>query len=99
MRIKVQGGTIDHGRGSLCETCRWSTIIRGARLEDVIVECSQLSFENQRVSFPVVSCSGYGDRNRANLKEMEEIAWILRSDPARNHVGFIRSSRLTDKER
>jgi hypothetical protein len=30
---------------------------------------------------------------------MEDLAWILRSDPHRNQVGFVRSSRLTDEER
>jgi hypothetical protein len=30
---------------------------------------------------------------------MEEIAWILRSDPPRKQVGFVRSSRLTDEKR
>jgi hypothetical protein len=30
---------------------------------------------------------------------MEEIAWVLRSDPLRNQVGFVRSNRLTDEER
>jgi hypothetical protein len=99
VRIKVRGGTADHGQRSLCETCRWSTVIRGPRLEDQIIECNQLSFCNQRVPFPVVSCSRYGSRNQASVREMEEIAWILRSDAHRHQVGFIRSSRLTDEER
>jgi len=30
---------------------------------------------------------------------MEEIAWILRSDPRRNQAGFVHSSKLTDDER
>lgn len=99
MRIKVRGGTADHGQRSLCETCRWSTVIRGTRLGDEIVECSRLSYRNQRVPFPVASCSGYGDRSQAGLREMEEIAWILRSDPRRSQVGFVHSSRLSDDER
>ena len=74
-------------------------VIRGPRLEDEIVECNQLSYHNQRVPFPVTSCSRYGDRNQTNLREMEEIAWILRSDPHRHQVGFIRSSRLSDEQR
>ena len=98
MRIKVRG-TVDHGQQSLCESCRWSTIIRGARLGEQIVECNQLSFENQRVPFPVMSCSRYGHRNAASLREMEEIAWILRSDAHSTRVGFIKSSKLTDEER
>ena len=51
------------------------------------------------VPFAVSSCSGYSDRRRASLREMEEIAWILRSDPHRNQVGLVRSSRLKDEER
>jgi hypothetical protein len=74
-------------------------IIRGAKLGDEIVECYHLSYQNQRVPFPVVSCSRYGDRNKASLREMEDIAWVLRSDPHRNQVGFVRSSRLSDEER
>jgi hypothetical protein len=30
---------------------------------------------------------------------MEEIAWVLRSDPKRNQVGFVRASDLKPKER
>jgi hypothetical protein len=74
-------------------------IIRGAKLGEQIVECNQLSFENQRVPFPVTSCSGYADRSHASVREMEEIAWILRSDPHRTKVGFIQSSKLADEER
>ena len=99
MRIKVRGGTVDHGRRSLCESCRWSTIIRGSKLDEQIVECDQLSYRNQRVPFPVTSCSRYLDRNHPKVREMEEIAWILRSDPHRSQVGFIRSNRLSDEER
>ena len=99
MRIKVRGGTVDHGKQSLCESCRWSTIIRGTRLGDTIVECSALSYRNRRVPFPVTSCSGYGNRNEASLRDMEEIAWILRSDAHRTKVGFIRSDKLPDEER
>src|SRR5262245_41537130 len=98
MRIKVQGGTVDHGQQSLCASCRWATIIRGHKLGDEIVECDQLYYRNRRVLFPVMSCSRYSDRRLASVKDMEEIAWILRSDP-HHQVGFVRSSRLTDAER
>ena len=74
-------------------------MIRGAKLGDEIVECSQLSFENQRVPFKVASCSRYSDRGRPSLREMEEIAWVLRSDPHRNQVGFVKSSKLSDEDR
>ncbi|HUQ89221.1 MAG TPA: hypothetical protein VM096_16800 [Vicinamibacterales bacterium] len=99
MRVKIHGGTADHGAPSLCLTCRWATVIRGPRLNNQIVECAQLSFTARRVNFPVVKCSDYADRRLASLKEMEEIAWILRSDTHRKRVGFVRSSELEDKDR
>jgi len=51
------------------------------------------------VTFPVVKCSDYADRRLASLREMEEIAWIMRSDTHRKKVGFVRSSELEDKDR
>jgi hypothetical protein len=99
VRVKVKGGTVDHSQRPLCETCRWSTVIRGARLEDQIVECSQLSYRDRRIHFAVTSCSDYADRRQPSLADMQEIAWILRTDVLRNQVGFVRSSRLTDEER
>jgi hypothetical protein len=99
VRIKIRGGTAVHPQGTLCETCRWSTVIRGARFGQEIVECSQLSYYNQRVPFPVVSCSGYADRNHPSIREMEEMAWLLRSDTRRSQVGFVQGKRLPDEER
>jgi hypothetical protein len=99
VRIKIRGGTAAHHERALCETCRWSTVIRGARLGQEIVECSQLSYRNQRVPFPVVSCSGYTDRNHPSIREMEEMAWLLRSDAHRSQIGFVQGKRLPDEER
>jgi hypothetical protein len=99
VRIKVRGGTVAHDGRSLCETCRWSTIIRGVRLQDEIVECGELSYRNQRVPFPVATCSRYVNRNHPTIREMEETAWLLRSDSHRKQVGFVHASRLPDDER
>jgi hypothetical protein len=98
VRIKVREGTADHGQRSLCETCRWSTVIRGRRLDEEIIECSQLS-DHRRVPFAVATCSDFVERVQPGLKEMQEIAWILRTDPHRKQMGFVRSSRLPDEER
>jgi hypothetical protein len=99
VRIKVVGGTARFDGRSLCETCRWSTVLRGVKSNEEIVECQQLSYRNQRVPFPVASCTHHMNRNHPRLRELEEIAWILRSDPLRQQVGFVRSSRLADEER
>jgi hypothetical protein len=99
VRIKVKGGTADHGQQPLCETCRWATIVRGAGLNERIVECSQLSYPNPRIPFAVVSCSAYANRRQANLDEMEKIAWILKSDPLRHRVGFVGSRQVEEEDR
>ena len=99
MRIKVREGTADHGQRSLCETCRWSTVIRGRRLDEEIIECSQLTGQNHRITFAVATCSDFVERVQPGLKEMQEIAWILRTDPHRKQIGFVRASRLPDEER
>jgi len=98
MRLKIRGGTVNHGEPSLCLTCRFATIIKGSRLGDEIVECGRLS-ERNRITFPVTSCTGFIDRTHASIREMEEIAWVLRSDPKRNEVGFVKASALKPRER
>ena len=90
MEINVREGTVDQGRQSLCETCRWSTIIRGKRLAEKIVECVQLTDGHRRVPFVVADCSDYADRTRLSLREMQEIALILRATPRTNPVGYTR---------
>ena len=98
MRFKIRGGTADHGEPSLCATCRFATIIKGRRLRDEIVECSRLS-DHSRITFPVAFCTGYSDRRQASLREMEETAWVLRSDPRRNQVGFVPARKLKPGDR
>lgn len=99
MHVKIRGGTVNHGEPSLCLTCRWATIVKGPCLQDEIVECGQLYNRHSRITFPVNSCTAYSDRRRASLREMEEIAWVLRSDPRRNSIGFVPARRLRAKDR
>jgi hypothetical protein len=98
MRIKVHGGTAQGG-GSLCYTCRHADIIRGARLRDEIIECGMLSYHHNRITFPVTSCSSYVDSNHPSLREMEEIAWVLRTDAHRKQVGFVHAQKLPERDR
>jgi len=74
-------------------------VIRGPKLGDEIVECYQLSIFNRRVPFPVMSCSDYRGKNQPTLEDMKETAWVLRSDPRRNQIGFVHASKLSDDER
>ena len=91
MRLKIRGGTVNHGQPSLCLTCRSATIVKGARLGDEIIQCGVV---RARVTFAVASCTDYVDSNHPSLYDMEEIAWVLRSDPKRNQVGFVPANRL-----
>lgn len=99
MRIKIRGGTVQHGEESLCVTCRYATVVRGQRLRDEIVECGQLTGGHSRVCFPVTSCTGYMSRAHPTLREMEDIAWVLRTDPRRKQIGFVAARDLKPKDR
>lgn len=58
-----------------------------------IVQCDRLSSGHDLIPFPVTSCSGYSDRRVPSIRDMEDIAWVLRTDPARNRIGFFRPHR------
>lgn len=99
MRIKIKGGTVQHGEASLCATCRHATVIQGTSLREQLVDCGRLYGNRSRITFPVTSCSGYSDRRSPSVREMEEIAWILRTDTKRNSIGFVEAKKLRPKDR
>jgi len=99
MRVKIRGGTVRHDQSSLCLSCRYGTVIKGPALRHEIVECGQLSSDHNRITFPVVSCTHYVERTHPTLREMEEIAWVLRSDPRKKQIGFVEASKLKPKDR
>lgn len=83
----------------LCTTCRHATVIKGARLRDEIRQCTEL-YPHRRIPFPVVTCSAYSDRRRPSVREMEDIAWVLRSDSRKkNGIGFVLATELSSLER
>lgn len=98
MRFKIQGGTTSDQNTSLCLSCRSATIIDGARQSDQIIACGRLD-RNDRITFVVTSCTGYSDKSMPSLYHMEDIAWILRSDPKRKQMGFVRSRDLKFDDR
>ena len=99
MRIKIQGGSDHSGRRSLCLVCRHATVVRGVRLRDEIVECGMLGSAHNRITFPVTFCTEHLSRQDASVREMEDVAWVLRTDAKRHQVGFVRAKDLTPKER
>ena len=99
MRLKIVSGTPRHGEPSLCGTCGHATIVKGAAVNDEIVECDRLSTARSRIPFPVVSCTGYSDRRTPSIHEMEDIAWILRTDPRKKQIGFVQARQLKPEDR
>ena len=75
--------------------CRQCVDFRPVASDD---ECGCLS-DHSRITFAVFSCTGYTDRRQASLREMEDIAWVLKSDPRRNQIGFVPARRLKPEDR
>src|SRR5215472_7279353 len=94
--IKVKGGT-PQGCESLCRTCSHGHIIKGFCASQEEVFCRFFYIERE-IRFPVMECTFYEDRRLASKKEMEEIAWILRTDMPRRRVGFISPEQLREIE-
>ncbi|MDP1570183.1 MAG: hypothetical protein Q8L86_09280 [Vicinamibacterales bacterium] len=99
MYVKVHGGTVQHGDPPLCHTCRHATVVKGVSARHEIIECRRLSTPHDHVRFPVTSCTGYSDRRQPSLDDMEDIAWVLRTDVKRHQIGFVRAADLPISER
>lgn len=98
MHVKIHGGTASGDESPLCATCRYATVIKGARLRDEITRCTEYH-PARDIPFPVLSCSAYSDRRRPSIREMEDIAWVLRSDAKKNTIGFVQPKDLKPGER
>ena len=98
MRLKIHGGTVSDGQASLCNTCRSATIIRGARLTDQIISCGKRVIRDE-IRFSVASCIGYSDRSLPSLHDLEDVAWVLRSDARTKKIGFVRARDLKAADR
>ncbi|MGH9867051.1 MAG: hypothetical protein ACREAA_02655 [Candidatus Polarisedimenticolia bacterium] len=99
MRLKIQGGTVKHGEPSLCLSCRYATVVQGENLAERIIECERLFGGAARITFTVTSCTQYSDRRQPSLREMEETAWVLRSEPSRRKAGFVHARELKPEDR
>jgi hypothetical protein len=84
---KVYGGT-PVGTESRCDTCTHARIIQGYAESERIVLCTSL-FDPIRIPFKVLQCTDYEDRRLPNYKNMEEIAWQIRSKSAGSVAGFV----------
>ena len=98
MRIKVYGGTVPNDAKSLCDSCRYSRITRGRKLDEEIVLCDASQIRTIRMTFKVTSCSDYSDQNQPSCFELMQQAWILQPASKKRPAGFIRASDLQEEE-
>ena len=98
MLIKVYGGTRSEPAASLCESCRFSRIIRGRSLEEEIVICEAGAVDSMRIAFKVTSCTNYLDARLPTMGELFEKAWVLKPATRRRAAGFVRGSELRERE-
>jgi hypothetical protein len=88
MDIYIKNGTPVDG-ASLCETCSRGFIARGYRETELVVVCQAL-YPERRMRFPVRICSGYIEKNKPSIREMEEIAVVLDRVALKRDAGFVR---------
>jgi hypothetical protein len=88
MDIYIKNGTPVDG-APLCETCSRGFIARGYRETELVVVCQAL-YPERRMRFPVRICSGYIEKNKPSIREMEEIAVVLDRVALKRDAGFVR---------
>ena len=96
--IRVKGGTPE-GCESLCRTCTQGHIITGFCATEEEVFCRFFYIERE-IRFPVRTCTFYEDKRLASKRDMEEIAWTLRSTTTKPNqsLGFVSAAQFQEIE-
>lgn len=84
--IRIRSGT-PQGAESLCNSCYWAHIQHGFADSEEVVLCAFLRHA-RLVPFKVSQCTDYHDKRIPSKREMEDIAWIIRTKDINRAVGF-----------
>jgi hypothetical protein len=84
--LRIRSGT-PKGSESLCDSCYWAHIQRGFAESEEVVLCAFLRHA-RLVPFKVSQCTDYNDKRLPSKRDMEEIAWIIRTKDINRSVGF-----------
>ena len=84
--ITIKGGTPQHGE-SLCKTCQWVHMVRGFCESQEVIICSYVD-PSREVTFAVCECNHYRSSITPSPQQMEDIALIIPTEPARKPAGF-----------
>jgi hypothetical protein len=99
MRLNVRNGTVRHDEASLCNTCRFSTIVRGRSADEEIVQCQATGgMRPMMIRFKVTFCSSYFDARLPSYIQMLEEAWILQPASKKRRAGFVKGADLQPEE-
>ncbi len=71
---------------SLCRACYWAHIQRGFRESEEAVFCCFNKF--RPVPFKVADCTDFSNKNVPTREQMESMALIIPTKPARKPSGF-----------
>jgi len=71
---------------SLCRACYWAHIQKGFRESEEAVFCCFSKF--RAVPFKVADCTDFSNKNVPTREQMENIALIIPTKPARKKAGF-----------
>src|SRR5262244_1677812 len=71
---------------SLCHACYWSHIQKGFRESEEAIFCCFSKF--RPVPFKVADCTDFSNKNLPTRAQMEDIALIIPTKPARKASGF-----------
>src|SRR5258708_37759057 len=75
-----------HDEESLCRACYWAHIQKGFRESEETVFCCFSRF--RAVPFKVADCTDFSNKNLPTREQMENIALIIPTRPARKRAGF-----------
>jgi hypothetical protein len=84
--FSVRNGTA-RGSESLCDSCYWAHIHKGFVESEELVLCAFLR-PARPVPFKVRHCTDYNDKRVSSKRDMEDIAWIIRTKDVNRRVGF-----------
>jgi hypothetical protein len=71
---------------SLCRSCYWAHIQKGFRESEEAVYCCFSRF--RAVPFKVADCTDFSSKNVPTREQMEQLALIIPTRPARKRTGF-----------
>ncbi|SRR5260221_298578 len=98
-KFKMKGATARFDEPSLCLSCKHAILVRGEKLSQEYVECEALYSHMSPIRTKITSCSAHIDKNHPSLRELEDMAWVLRTDNRTRKIGFVPSKDLKAPER